>query len=193
MKLDNLNDDHHNIMSFADRMFMAGGLHKEEGMNMIDFESTTLDSQMSKNVGKLCMNRNNSIAATTTNTYVETASEHSDSNCKLRPDSSVEGVQRPDSSAAGVQFGNDDIGGSGFCGCVNIESLLGLRYGSSFAPPKQGHDGSWILKLRVNLPVPFDNFHIRQNCPRWLRRYCKPLDSRCSMLRWRLLLSDNHP
>ncbi|KAI3719575.1 hypothetical protein L6452_20477 [Arctium lappa] len=90
MKLDNLNDDHHhhNIISFADMVFMAGGLHEEEeGMNMIDFESTTHDNQMSMNVGKLCMNRNNMLSSTggtTTKTYnAETASEHSDSDCQL--------------------------------------------------------------------------------------------------------------
>ncbi|XP_024987228.1 transcription factor MYC2-like [Cynara cardunculus var. scolymus] len=80
--LNNLNDDHHNIISFADMMFMAGGL-QEEGMNTIDFESTTPDNQMSKNVEKLYINKSNTTAATTMNTYAETASEHSDSDCQL--------------------------------------------------------------------------------------------------------------
>ncbi|KVH97347.1 Myc-type, basic helix-loop-helix (bHLH) domain-containing protein [Cynara cardunculus var. scolymus] len=80
--MNNLNDDHHNIISFADMMFMAGGL-QEEGMNTIDFESTTPDNQMSKNVEKLYINKSNTTAATTMNTYAETASEHSDSDCQL--------------------------------------------------------------------------------------------------------------
>ncbi|KAL4586203.1 hypothetical protein LXL04_010835 [Taraxacum kok-saghyz] len=83
MKLDSLNEEHHNIISFADMVLMAGGLQEEEGMNMIDFESATADHQMSKNVGRSCMNKS-TLPATTTNTYVETgSSEHSDSDCQL--------------------------------------------------------------------------------------------------------------
>ncbi|KAI3719577.1 hypothetical protein L6452_20479 [Arctium lappa] len=91
MKLNTLTDDHQNVISFADMVLMAGGLQEEEGMNMMEFESTTPDDQMSKNIGKLCMNRNNnnnnnnnnSTAATTTNNTYETASENSDSDCQL--------------------------------------------------------------------------------------------------------------
>ncbi|XP_024989434.1 transcription factor MYC2-like [Cynara cardunculus var. scolymus] len=83
LKLNTHSDNHQNIISFADMVLMAGGLQEEEGMNMIEFESTTPDDQMSKNIGKLCMNRNTSTAPTTTNAYLETASEHSDSDCQL--------------------------------------------------------------------------------------------------------------
>ncbi|KAI3507124.1 hypothetical protein L1887_21914 [Cichorium endivia] len=58
MKQDNLNEKHHNIISFADMVLTAGGLQEEEGMNMIDFESATADHQISKNVGRSCINKN---------------------------------------------------------------------------------------------------------------------------------------
>nr|GEZ86800.1 transcription factor MYC2-like [Tanacetum cinerariifolium] len=53
---------------------------EEEGMNVIGFEATMPDDGMSKNGGKLCTNMNNAVV---TNTYVETGSERSDSDCKL--------------------------------------------------------------------------------------------------------------
>ncbi|XP_024966060.1 transcription factor MYC3-like [Cynara cardunculus var. scolymus] len=77
----NLNNVEHqkNVISFADMLFMAGGLQEEdEGLNVIDFESTTSDHQ---NIGKL--SKNNDTAAMITNTHAETTSEHSDSDCQL--------------------------------------------------------------------------------------------------------------
>ncbi|GJZ70261.1 transcription factor MYC2-like protein [Tanacetum coccineum] len=82
MNLKELNEDHHNIISFADMVLMASGLHdeEEEGMNVIGNEATMPDDEMSKNGGKLCTNMNNAVVS---NTYIETASERSDSDCQL--------------------------------------------------------------------------------------------------------------
>lgn len=104
MKLNTLSDDLHNNISFADMVLMAGGMQEEEGMNMIEFESTTPDDQMSKNIGKLCMNRNTSTAATTTNIYVETASEHSDSDCQLVLATSEKRVQKKKGKKTGGRY-----------------------------------------------------------------------------------------
>ncbi|KAI3818488.1 hypothetical protein L1987_12297 [Smallanthus sonchifolius] len=84
-KLNNLNDGHdHNVVSFADMLLVAEGLQskeEEDDMNIIDFEvRTPLDNQMSKKVRMLCTNTKTTAAM---NTCVETASEHSDSDCQL--------------------------------------------------------------------------------------------------------------
>lgn len=81
-KFNELNDGHHNIISFADMVLVASGLHDEqnEGIKVVGFEAMMPDDEMSKNVGKLCTNMNNAVV---TNTYIETGSEHSDSDCQL--------------------------------------------------------------------------------------------------------------
>ncbi|KAM0017132.1 putative transcription factor MYC/MYB [Helianthus debilis subsp. tardiflorus] len=77
-KLHNINDGHHNVVSFADMILMAD--EEEGGMNIMDFDSTTPDDQMSKNTRMLCTN---TTMAAATDTYAETASENSDSDCQL--------------------------------------------------------------------------------------------------------------
>ncbi|KAJ0837435.1 putative transcription factor bHLH family [Helianthus annuus] len=86
IKLNNIGDGHHNMVSFTDMVLMDGmdGAlqkgHDEEGMTVIDFDSTTQDEHMSKKVGTSCVKGDTTVAM---NTYVETASEHSDSDCQL--------------------------------------------------------------------------------------------------------------
>ncbi|MFS8027406.1 putative transcription factor bHLH family [Helianthus anomalus] len=86
IKLNNIGDGHHNMVSFTDMVLMDGmdgALQKgddEEGMTVIDFDSTAQDEHMSKKVGTSCVKGNSTVAM---NTYVETAPEHSDSDCQL--------------------------------------------------------------------------------------------------------------
>ncbi|KAJ0430467.1 putative transcription factor bHLH family [Helianthus annuus] len=73
-----LHNIHHNVVSFADMLLMAD--EEEGGKNIMDFDSTTPDGQMFKNTRMMCTN---TTMTATTDTYAETASENSDSDCQL--------------------------------------------------------------------------------------------------------------
>ncbi|KAI3731834.1 hypothetical protein L1987_63024 [Smallanthus sonchifolius] len=96
-KLNNRNDGRdRNGVSFADMLLVADGLQsneEEDGVNIMDFEvRTPLDDLMSKNVRMLCTNTKTTA---TVSTCVETASEHSDSDCQLVLSSMAKQKKKP--------------------------------------------------------------------------------------------------
>ncbi|KAI3498177.1 hypothetical protein L1887_33946 [Cichorium endivia] len=96
-----LNRDHKNNISFANMVLMAGQSQEEDGMNIIDFESSsTPDYQMSNNVGNLCMKRNTTAVM---NTYAETASEQSDTDCQLVLATTEKRMQKTKGKNTGVR------------------------------------------------------------------------------------------
>ncbi|KAJ0435343.1 putative transcription factor MYC/MYB [Helianthus annuus] len=80
-QLNNYKDGHRSVVSFADMILMADDEEEEDGMNNIEFDSTTPDDQLSNNTRMICTNTK--ITTVTTDTNAETESEHSDSDCQL--------------------------------------------------------------------------------------------------------------
>ncbi|KAJ0669038.1 putative transcription factor bHLH family [Helianthus annuus] len=80
-QLNNYKDGHRSVVSFADMILMADDDDEEDGMNNIEFDSTTPDDQLSNNTRMICINTK--ITTLTTDTNAENESEHSDSDCQL--------------------------------------------------------------------------------------------------------------